>query len=278
MIRVGGTTASTHHSAGGVRSPPSAAALPRRDRVVIASCIGLVCVLAWAYLVYLHHQMSSVAAAATSMMEMGMRMDAPWRVSDAFFTFAMWTVMMVGMMTASAGPVLLLFAATQARRAEHGVPAAVLMFGLGYITLWVGFSVCATLVQWALHRAALLSPAVAAASPRLAGALLIAAGVYQLTPLKRACLTHCQTPLGFLMSHWQDGAGGAFRMGLRHGVYCLGCCWALMGVLFAVGVMNLAWVAVLTTFILVEKLGESGARVARVGGAVLIGLGVLFFL
>lgn len=210
------------------------------------------------------------------MMEMGMQMDAPWGAADIFFTFTMWAVMMVGMMSASAAPVLLLFAATHARRTEHDERAAVPMFGLGYITVWVGFSLCATLAQWALHQAALLSPAMAAASPRFAGALLIAAGVYQLTPLKRACLTQCQTPLGFLMTHWRDGAIGAFQMGLRHGVYCLGCCWALMGVLFAVGVMNLAWVAVLTAFILLERMGESGARVARIGGVLLVGVGILF--
>ncbi len=198
------------------------------------------------------------------MMEMGMRMDAPWGATDVFFTFTMWAVMMVGMMSPSAAPVLLLF-------------AAVPMFALGYMTIWVGFSACATLAQWALHQAALLSPMMAVASPRLAGALLIAAGAYQLTPLKRACLRHCQTPLGFLMSHWRDGAGGAFQMGLRHGVYCLGCCWALMCVLFAVGVMNLAWVGVLTAFILLEKMGEGGARVSRIGGVLLVGLGILFF-
>jgi predicted metal-binding membrane protein len=177
------------------------------------------------------------------MMEMGMRVDAPWGAADAFFTFTMWAVMMVGMMTPSAAPVLLLFAATYARRAEGGGRASVPMFGLGYIAVWVAFSACATLAQWALHDAALLSPMMAAASPRLSGALLIAAGAYQLTPLKRACLMHCQTPIGFLMSHWRDGAVGAFQMGLRHGVYCLGCCWPLMGVLFAVGVMNLAGLA-----------------------------------
>ena len=278
MTRAEGTTGSTHRSAGAVRSPPSGAALKRRDRVLITSCILLVCAIAWAYLVHLHHRMSSLAAAETSMMEMGMRMDAPWGAADIFLTFTMWAVMMVGMMSPSAAPVLLLFAATHVRSAERGARTAVPMFGLGYLTVWVGFSLCATLAQWALHRGALLSPAMAAASPRLAGALLIAAGLYQLTPLKRACLTHCQTPLGFLMSHWRDGDGGAFQMGLRHGTYCLGCCWALMGVLFAVGVMNLAWVAVLTAFILVEKMGESGARVARVGGILLLALGVVFLM
>ena len=209
------------------------------------------------------------------MMAMGMRMNVPWGAGDVIFTVTMWAVMMVGMMSPSAAPVLLLFAATHARRGERGASATVPMFGLGYAAVWAAFSACATLVQWALHDAALLSPTMAVASPPVAGALLVAAGVYQLTPLKRACLTHCQTPLGFLMSHWREGAGGAFQMGLRHGIYCVGCCWVLMGVLFAVGVMNLAWVGVLTAFILVEKMGERGAWVGRVGGVLFIALGVL---
>ena len=263
-------------SAGGVHSPTAAAAHSRRDRILIASCIVLVCVIAWAYLVYLHRQMSSGAADGKSMMAMGMRMDAPWGAGDVFLTIAMWAVMMVGMMSPSAAPVLLLFAATHARRSERNAPVTVSMFALGYITVWVAFSVCATLAQWALHNAALLSPTMAVASPRVAGALLVAAGAYQLTPLKRACLTHCQTPLGFLMSHWRDGAAGAFQMGLSHGMYCVGCCWVLMGVLFAVGVMNLAWVGVLTALILLEKTDERGARVARIGGVILVGLGILF--
>ena len=212
------------------------------------------------------------------MMQMGMRMDAPWGAADFFFTFTMWAVMMVGMMSATATPMLLLFAAAHARRAERGAPSASLVFGLGYLTVWVGFSVFATLAQWGLHRAAMLSSTMAATSPLLAGGLLIAAGVYQLTPLKRACLTHCQSPLGFVMSHWRDGVGGAFRMGLHHGFYCVGCCWALMVVLFALGVMSLVWVAVLTVFILVEKLGHGGTLVTRVGGAIMIGLGILIIL
>ena len=277
MTRADGTTVSTRHSAGEVPSPSAAAVLPRRDRVLIASCILLVCALAWAYLFHLNRQMTSLAAAETSMMQMGMRMDAPWLAADVLLTFTMWAVMMIGMMSATAAPVLLLFASAHARRAERGAPAAVLMFGLGYIAVWVGFSGLATLAQWGLHRAALLSSTMSAASPRLAGVLLVAAGAYQLTPVKRACLKHCQTPLGFLMSHWREGAGGAFHMGWRHGMYCVGCCWALMIVLFAVGVMNLAWVAVLTAFMMAEKLGEGGARVARIGGVLLIGFGILMF-
>ena len=210
------------------------------------------------------------------MAAMGMTLNVPWTVADGFITFGMWAVMMVGMMAGTAAPVLLLFAAALAGRGERGVPRAVLMFGLGYLIVWVGFSACAALAQWGLHRAAMLSPAMAASSPRLAGAILIAAGAYQLTPFKGACLTHCRSPLGFLMTNWRDGTMGALRMGLGHGVYCLGCCWALMSVLFVVGVMNLVWVAALTVFVLAEKIAPAGALIARAAGAMMIVVGVIF--
>jgi predicted metal-binding membrane protein len=220
--------------------------------------------------------MSSSIEADTMMAKMGMVMNQPWGVRDVVVTFVMWAVMMVGMMTATALPVLLLFAGAHAQRADRDdVPLAVLLFGLGYITVWLGFSAGAAVAQWALHQAALLSPTMATSRTPLAGAILIGAGAYQLTPLKGRCLTQCQSPLGFLMSNWREGASGPLRMGFRHGRYCLGCCWALMGVLFVVGVMNLAWVGVLTAFILVEKIGSTGTRVARVGGALLIAFGVI---
>jgi predicted metal-binding membrane protein len=257
-----------------VRSRSSAAVLPRRDRAIVLGCILLVAGLAWAYLVHLDHRMSSSAESAAAMAEMGMVMDAPWRAADVLFTFLMWAVMMVGMMSAPAAPVLLLFADMQVRHGERGLSRALLLFGLGYITVWLGFSASAALAQWALHEAALLSLGLAASSRRLGSAILIGAGVYQLTPAKGVCLRHCQSPLGFLMSHWRDGAEGAFRMGLRHGSYCLGCCWALMGVLFAVGIMNLAWVGVLTAFILLEKIGPAGVLVSRAGGVVMIASGI----
>ena len=268
------TTVNTPRLAGVVRSSSSVAALNRRDRVVITSCILLISALAWAYLAHLDGQMSS-SVDHEKMANMGMVMDAPWGATDVFFTFMMWAVMMVGMMSASAAPVLLLFADMHVRRAEGGLPIAVLMFGLGYITVWLGFSAFAAVAQWALHEAALLSSGMALSSPRLAGAVLITAGVYQLTPAKGACLTKCQSPLGFLMSNWRDGVRGAFRIGLRHGAYCLGCCWALMCVLFAVGVMNLSWVAVLSAFILAEKIARTGVRVQRIGGVIMAAFGVL---
>lgn len=209
------------------------------------------------------------------MAAMGMTMDMPWSAADIFLTFAMWAVMMVGMMAPSALPVLLLFAAARAERVERRVSLATLVFGLGYITVWTGFSAGAALAQWGLHQAAMLSMAMASSSGRLTGAILIAAGAYQLTPWKNRCLSHCRSPLGFLMTNWRDGITGAFQMGFRHGAYCLGCCWALMCVLFVVGVMNLLWVATLTGFVLIEKTGPAGAILARVAGAAMVVLGVV---
>ncbi len=207
------------------------------------------------------------------MAKMGMASDAPWDVRDFAVTFAMWFVMMVGMMTITAAPVLLLFTGMQAKRGEGGAPIAGILFGLGYVTVWAGFSAAAALAQWGLHQGVWLSSGMAVTSPRLAGLILIAAGVYQLTPAKSQCLKQCQSPLGFLLSNWRDGPGGALHMGIRHGVFCLGCCWALMFVLFVVGTMNLVWVAALTVFILIEKFGHTGAVVSRVGGLAMIGAG-----
>ena len=251
------------------------AVLSRRDRVLIWSCLAVITLLAWAYLIHLDRQMASAMAYDGMMAEMGMAMSMPWTPADVFFTFVMWAVMMVGMMAGTATPVLMLFAGMHAGRGGRRVPLIVLIFGAGYVIVWIGFSACAALVQWGLHQAAMLSPAMAASSPLLSGAILVAAGVYQLTPFKGACLTRCRSPLGFLMSHWRDGTSGALLMGLRHGAACLGCCWALMCVLFVVGVMNLVWVAALTGFVLIEKIGPAGVGIARIAGAAMVVVGVL---
>ena len=266
---------SMRRSRGAVRSPPPATASSRRGRALITSCIVLIAALAWVYLLRLNHHTSFSGEADTVMARMGMVTNRPWGARDLFFTFVMWSVMMVGMMAAAALPVLLLFAGARVHRAERGTAPAVLLFGLGYVAVWLGFSACATGAQWALHQGALLSSTLAASSSRAAGAILIVAGTYQLTPLKGACLAHCRSPLGFLMSNWRDGSGGAFLMGWRHGAFCLGCCWALMGVLFVVGVMNLVWVAALAVFIFLEKVGPGGLRVARAAGAALIATGMV---
>jgi predicted metal-binding membrane protein len=245
------------------------------DRVLVSSCIAAIVVLAWAYLFRLAHQMAPGVEYSIAMAAMGMPTDAPWTLVDISLTFAMWVVMMVGMMAGAALPVLLLFARARAGRGEHAVRSTVFVFALGYLAVWVGFSACAALAQWWLHETAVLSPAMAAASPRIAGAILVVAGAYQLTPLKSACLAHCRSPLGFLLTNWRDGKFGAFQMGARHGVFCLGCCWALMCVLFAVGVMNLAWVLALSGLVLFEKVGPAGLAVSRVAGTVLIAAGLI---
>jgi predicted metal-binding membrane protein len=258
-----------------ISSPSSIAILPRRDRVVISGCLVLLTALAWTYLVHLNRQMSASMGHDRMMAAMGMTTDVPWNAADVLFTFAMWAVMMVGMMTASAAPLLLLFAGMHRGRGAHRTPHVVVAFGVGYLLVWTTFSAGAALAQWALHQAAMLSPAMTTSSARVSGAILIAVGVYQLTPIKGACLTNCRSPLGFLMSRWKDGTAGALRMGIEHGTYCLGCCWALMCVLFVVGVMNLVWVATITVFVLVEKIGPAGAFVARIAGATMIVAGAL---
>jgi len=233
--------------------------------------------LAWAYLIHLDRQMSATMLEGQAMAEMGMSMDVPWTITDAVFTFVMWTVMMVAMMTPSAAPVVLIFAGMQRKQTGRRLPLGLLVFGAGYLLVWSGFSAVAAAAQWALHQAAMLSPVMTAASPWVGGGILIVAGIYQLTPSKRACLTHCQSPLGFLMSHWRNGTAGALRMGVAHGAYCLGCCWALMCVLFVVGVMNLVWVAALSVFVLVEKVSPAGQTIARLAGAAMVAAGVLMW-
>jgi predicted metal-binding membrane protein len=230
--------------------------------------------LAWAYLIQLDHQMAASAASDTLMAKMGMSADASWGARDFLFTFAMWAVMMLGMMTPSAAPVLLLFTSMQTSRGARDASTTGMMFGIGYLLIWIGFSAAAALAQWGLHQGLWLSDSMAVTSSRVAGVILIAAGLYQLTPAKSACLRQCQSPLGFLMSNWRNGARGAIRMGFQHGKYCLGCCWALMLVLFVVGVMNLVWVALLTAFVLLEKFGRGGIRIAQAGGLVMIAFGV----
>lgn len=212
------------------------------------------------------------------MAEMGMSMDVPWTITDAAFTFVMWAVMMLAMMAPSVAPVVLIFAGMQRRNTGRRLPLILFIFLAGYLIVWTTFSAAAAAAQWGLHEAAMLSPAMRTASPWLGGGILMSAGIYQLTPFKRACLSHCQTPLGFLMSHWRNGPTGALRMGMAHGTYCVGCCWALMSVLFVVGVMNLAWVAVLSAFVLVEKISRVGHIISRVAGAGLVAAGVLMWI
>ena len=202
---------------------------------------------------------------------------AQWGTRHDLLLFAMWLVMMVGMMLPSAARALLIYAAV-VRRADPGSPALgrVYAFTAGYLAMWTAFSLAATIAQRALAQASLLSPMMQLRSPMLGGALLIGAGIYQLTAFKQSCLKSCQSPAAFIASHWRAGAGGAWRMGLEHGIYCLGCCWVLMLLLFVGGVMNLVCIAAITIFILLERLLPSRIQGGRLSGVLLIGAGFWF--
>ena len=237
--------------------------LVRRERALTLAALAVLVALAWIYFVRLGRGM-------TAMADMGMAAD-PWTASDAALAAAMWATMMVAMMLPAAAPMILMFTGLNRRRRERGEPRHVdtPLFVLGYLVIWSAFSIAAAAAQWGLQRAALLGDAMAA-TPFVAAALLIVAAVYQVTPLKYACLARCRTPLGFLMTEWREGPAGAFVMGLRHGLFCLGCCWALMTLLFVGGVMNLAWVAALTVFVLIEKLAPAGRLVSWASAALLL--------
>src|SRR5579864_1426046 len=205
-----------------------------------------------------------------------MMIPARWTLGYAGVMFGMWWVMMAAMMLPSAAPVLLLFARINRKEKSAGrpfIPTGI--FAAGYLVAWGGFSVLATGLQWALERLGLLSPMMATTSHWLGGAILLAAGLWQLTPLKGICLRHCRSPLGFLVQNWRPGRGGAFRMGLEHGSFCLGCCWFLMALLFFGGVMNLFWIIGLAAFVLLEKTAPMGSWIGRVVGIGILAWGVL---
>lgn len=241
-------------------------ALLRRDRAIVAAGLLGLAALAWVDVVRMAGAPAHVAMAMP-----GMDRGAPglaWLV-------AMWAVMMVAMMVPSAAPTILLFGSVSRRRRLQGRPSVpVAVFTLGYLLVWTAYAAAAGSAQWALHRAALLSATMAAASPLLGGGLLVAAGIYQWLPLKGACLAHCRSPLGFFATQWREGTWGALVMGMRHGSYCVGCCWLLMALLFVAGVMNLLWVAAIAAFVLLEKLVPGGERLGRVAGVALVGWGV----
>ena len=232
-----------------------------RDRLLVLSGLVSISALSWCYTWYLAWDMQHSHKALCGMSQLLM--------------FAMWVIMMVAMMVPSAAPMILLFAAVNRKRREQERPfVSTGIFLLGYLVVWSVFSAVATIVQWHLHEAALLTPMMVSASPLLSAATLTAAGLFQLTPLKHTCLKHCRSPLGFLLTDWRDGAWGAFLMGLRHGSYCLGCCWLLMALLFVAGVMNLVWLAVITIFVLLEKVAPVGMHLSRATGLLLTGWGL----
>lgn len=244
--------------------------VPRRERAVAALALLVVMVLAWVALLRMRAGMTTAAGHAMEMPSMTMSGTQPWSWVEVALLFLMWAVMMVAMMLPSAAPMILLVATVNHRRRERSGPAApTAFFVAGYLLVWTGFSAGAALAQSGLHQAALLSPAMATTSPILGGLLLILAGVYQWLPAKSACLGRCRSPVGFLGSEWREGSAGALMMGLRHGLFCLGCCWALMTLLFVAGVMNIVWIAAIAGLVLIEKVAAAGPWIGRLAGLAL---------
>ncbi|HTS52500.1 MAG TPA: DUF2182 domain-containing protein [Burkholderiales bacterium] len=244
-----------------------------RERLAVLLGLGLAIALAWGYLLYMGWGMEH--------MDVGVHMAimprmTDWAAIDLALVFMMWAIMMMAMMLPSAMPMILVFAAVERRRQQGGAHLThVWAFAGGYLTVWTAFSLVATLVQWGLLEARLVSPMMQSNSPVIGGFLLIFAGAYQFTPLKRACLATCRSPLAFILSEWRSGASGAFAMGLLHGAYCAGCCWLLMALLFVLGVMNVLWIVALTVLVLVEKTLPRVRWLGSATGAMLVAWGLL---
>jgi predicted metal-binding membrane protein len=245
------------------RQRPSWRLVLERERRVTTGALLLVAAAAWGFVL-----------AGAGMPEMGgmdpdmVMAPTPWSPGQAAAIFLMWWIMMAAMMLPSAAPAILLYDLV-ARRVQPG-GAATLGFASGYLLVWGGFSLAAAALHWALDQSGVLTMAMASASTALGGAILIAAGAWQLTPIKRACLSRCQSPIQFLSHRWRKGRLGPLRMGIEHGVYCLGCCWVMMGLLFYGGVMNPAWIGALALYVLLEKSAPPGHWMIKVVGWVLI--------
>ena len=245
----------------------------KRDRLIVGAGLLLVSALAWCYTVRATQQMGGLA------LPMGCPDPRTWSVASLPPLFVIWVVMMVAMMLPSAAPMILTFAAVARNRRRQERPyVPVAVFVSGYCIVWGGFSAVATVAQWFLHRAALLSPMMVASSAFFGGIILLLAGVFQFTPLKHNCLTHCRAPLEFITTRWREGWDGALTMGLEHGLFCTGCCWALMALLFVLGMMNLLWIAFLTILVGLEKMLPRRSYISRGAGVLLVlwGLWVLF--
>jgi predicted metal-binding membrane protein len=252
----------------------------RRDRKVVAVCLFVVSASAWLYILSgagMGMSMLEMTHPGETGMDMDMVMPQSWSSGYAVMMFFMWWIMMIAMMLPSATPTILLSAALNRRSSSETPPygnAAV--FAIGYLLAWAIFSLAAVLFHWMLEQAGLLSMLMESASRILSGLLLILAGAWQFTPYKNACLTHCQSPVDFLVQHRRPGNRGALLMGLHHGYYCLGCCWFLMALLFVGGVMNLYWIIGLAVFVYLEKTPASGKWLTRISGAALMVWGVLY--
>jgi predicted metal-binding membrane protein len=260
----------------------------RRDRFVVLAALMTVTVLAWAYVLHLARQMNmgsmDMNGFRMAVTAAGMVMTPAfqsWSGSEFLFTVAMWVVMMIGMMTPSAAPIILLYARVGRQASLRGKPfAATTWFMSGYLLAWIGFSVVAAVSQWGLDRAAMLTPGMAGASVMFGGIVLIASGAYQWSSFKDRCLIQCQSPIQFI--HDQGGfrrsRSGSLRLGMSHGAFCVGCCWALMALLFVGGVMNVLWIALIAILVLAEKVIPTRRLVSRFAGLTLVIAGVWLLL
>jgi len=208
-------------------------------------------------------------------MTMNMEPVAQWNSADITMLFIMWAVMMAGMMLPTVVPVVLLVdRVNHQRKQRHSPYTQTLYFILGYLIVWMFYSLLITFVQWWLHQLAMLSPMMVSANKFFSAGLLIIAGCYQWSPLKQRCLQVCRSPLSIITTQWQEGVSGALWMGIKHGQFCLGCCWFLMALLFVSGVMNLKWILMLTLLVMAEKIIPRGDVISKIIGGALVLLGI----
>ncbi|MBA4393592.1 MAG: hypothetical protein C0407_08570 [Desulfobacca sp.] len=240
------------------------------ERWLVFSGLVLVILLSWIYMLHMGWNVSRNGT------EMTLACVSQWGRGDLVHHFIMWTVMMAAMMFPSATPMILMFTTVNGQRREDRGPLIPTgIFALGYFLIWTVYSGLASLIQWGLHLSALLTHDLVITRPLWGGLLLIAAGFFQWTPFRDACMSKCRSPVGFLMAEWREGRLGALIMGVKHGLNCVGCCWLLMLLSFVLGLMNLVWMAILTLFMLVEKAYPESQWVSRTAGLILVVWGVL---
>jgi predicted metal-binding membrane protein len=256
----------------------------RRERMIVLAGLIAISALAWWWIIAGAGTGMSTTAMTTWQFPPPVRpsMQMDWSFSYAVIMFFMWWIMMIAMMTPTASPMILLYARAYRHGRAHGqdesAVAPTFSFLIGYLAAWAAFSLIAVSLQWGLERAGVLHAMMMwSLSPVFSGSLLIIAGVYQLTPFKNVCLEHCRSPVEFLSRNFRPGSVGAFRLGWKHGLYCLGCCWFLMALLFAGGIMNLVWIAGLAILVLIEKLAPGGQWIARIAGIAMVLAGIWVF-
>ena len=241
----------------------------KHERVVTATLIVVIPLVCWTWIALMARDMYGTMLGPSAWM-----MTADWDVPHLLLLWAMWAVMMTAMMLPSASPLLLLYAGALRTSGDARVGRKTYAMAAGYVLVWALFSVAATVLQRVLSTVLVLTPMMEPSTPEAAAVLLAIAGLYQLTPLKGACLRVCRSPLPYLLQHWAPGTFAAFRLGAQHGIYCLGCCWALMLLLFAGGVMNLVVIVALTLWVLAEKFAPFGEQTARASGVALLAVAV----